>query len=55
MVTTISGTITGFGSVIIDGVKYGEGSAEVRNEVDPSRLDAATAADLKLGQRVEAK
>ena len=55
VVTTISGTITGFGSVIIDGVKYGEGSAEVRNEVDPSRLDAATAADLKLGQRVEAK
>ena len=55
VVTNISGTITGFGSVIIDGVKYGEGSAEVRNEVDPNSPDLATAADLKLGQRIEAK
>lgn len=50
----VSGTITGFGSVIIDGVRYGDGRARVAIDTDPAAPKSATLADLKLGMQVEA-
>jgi len=48
-----SGTITGFGSVIVDGVRYDDASATVKVEDDASRPDPASVTDLKLGMQVE--
>lgn len=48
-----SGTITGFGSVIVDGVTYEDADAVVKVETDPSQPASATTADLKLGMQVE--
>jgi hypothetical protein len=43
------GTVTGFGSVIVDGVAYGESDAAV---VSGNETGALNNADLRLGQRV---
>ena len=48
-----SGTITGFGSVIVDGVTYEDTNAVVKVETDASQPSSATTADLKLGMQVE--
>jgi len=48
-----SGTITGFGSVIVDGVTYGDADAVVKVETDAAQPTSATTADLKLGMQVE--
>jgi hypothetical protein len=52
--TVVSGTVTGFGSVIIDGVEYPEGSVSVARDVDPRGETATTMAGVKVGQQVEA-
>src|SRR6185295_6785571 len=51
----VSGTITGFGSVIIDGVHYDDSTTTVAIDTDPAAPSAGTLSDLKLGMRVEAK
>jgi hypothetical protein len=45
-----SGTVTGFGSVIVDGTAYDDGAASVSAESAEGRPDAAT---LRLGHRIE--
>lgn len=52
--TVVSGTVTGFGSVIIDGVRYPEGDVTVAHDVDGRSEAAATMASVKVGQQVEA-
>ncbi|HQR69675.1 MAG TPA: DUF5666 domain-containing protein [Burkholderiaceae bacterium] len=53
---TVSGTVTGFASsVAVDGVDYSAAAnATVALDVDPRAETAATMADVKLGQQVEA-
>lgn len=51
----VSGTITGFGSVIIDGVKYDDTQISVSTDTNPAAPTAAALSDLKLGMRVEGK
>jgi hypothetical protein len=53
-VTVVSGTVTGFGSVIIDGVRYVEGALTVAHDVDGRSEAAGTLASVKVGQQVEA-
>ena len=48
----VSGTITGFGSVIVDQVEYDNSVATVVRDDDPSAPALATLAALKLGQQV---
>ncbi len=51
---TAIGSITGFGSIIVDGVKYDDSKAVVT--VDEKGADiAATTASLKIGMQVEVK
>lgn len=53
--TVVSGTITGFGSVIIDGVRYPEADGTtVAQDVDGRSEAAVTMASVKVGQQVEA-
>ncbi len=53
--TVVSGTVTGFGGVVIDGVTYSEANATVALDINPAAETAATMADVKLGQQVEAQ
>ncbi|MEI7445628.1 MAG: DUF5666 domain-containing protein [Burkholderiales bacterium] len=48
-----AGTITGFGSVIVDGVKFDDSSATVKIERDAASPQSASLGELKLGMRVE--
>jgi len=50
---TASGTITGFGSVIVDGVRYDDSSARIKIEDDSSSPGTGSLTDLKLGMQVE--
>ena len=58
-VTNVAGTVTGFASVLVDGVEYaeasnGSGATTVAKEIDPSNpATSTTVADLQLGQNVE--
>ncbi len=47
------GTVTGFGSVIIDGVTLDDSSASFKVEQDPSLSSTGTSNDIKLGMKVE--
>jgi hypothetical protein len=51
--STVSGTITGFGSVIIDGKKYDDSATSVSIGNDPKVPEAGSLTDLKLGMHVE--
>ncbi len=53
--TVVSGTVTGFGGVVIDGVTYSESTATVALDINPAAETPATMADVKLGQQVEAQ
>ncbi|HUL64072.1 MAG TPA: DUF5666 domain-containing protein [Burkholderiaceae bacterium] len=53
--TVVAGRITGLGGVTVDGVTYGDTATTVAMDVDPRAETAATTADLKVGQQVEAK
>ena len=48
-----SGTVTGFGSVIVEGVKYDDDQAKVTLEHDASAPKSGSLADVKLGMQVE--
>jgi Domain of unknown function (DUF5666) len=48
-----SGNITGFGSVIVEGVKYDDSAVKVSFEIDSSAPIAAAVSDLRLGMKVE--
>jgi hypothetical protein len=48
--STVSGTITGFGSLIVDGVRIDNSAAAAGKEHDDGTVEAA---ELKLGQHVE--
>jgi hypothetical protein len=50
-----TGTITGFGSVIVDGVKYDDSAATVKVEDDASSPRSVALSELKLGMQVEVK
>lgn len=52
-VQRLSGTITGFGSVIIDGVRFDDRKAAVGIDGSAGPGSAGTLADLKLGMHVE--
>ena len=49
------GSITGFGSIIVNGVKYDDSSTTVSLDSDTEKSVAQTTADLKLGMQVELK
>ncbi len=51
---TVTGTVTGFGSVIIDGTRFDDGTASVKVDTNPSELAAGSLPDVKLGMHVEA-
>jgi hypothetical protein len=51
--TAVSGTITGFGSVIVDGVAYEDTAATVSDDTDPAKPVAAALTDLSLGEHVD--
>jgi hypothetical protein len=46
------GTVTGFGSVIVEGMRYDDSSAQVSVEDNPASPRTALASDLKLGMQV---
>ncbi|RPH44992.1 MAG: hypothetical protein EHM87_08305, partial [Burkholderiales bacterium] len=50
-----AGTITGFGSVIVDGVRYDDAGATVKSEDDAASPRTVSLSDLKLGMQVEVK
>jgi hypothetical protein len=50
-----TGTITGFGSVIVDGVRYDDSGAAVKVEDDSAAPRSASLSDLKLGMQVEVR
>ena len=49
------GSITGFGSIIVNGVKYDDSTTTVSVDSDTEKSVARTTADLKLGMQVELK
>lgn len=51
--TVSQGTVTGFGSVIVDGDRISDTSATVETVGDGGLARAGKSADVKLGQRVE--
>ncbi len=53
--SVVQGTITGFGSVIIDGTRYDDSAAKVAFNLDPNSATPGTLADLKIGQRIDAR
>lgn len=48
-----SGFVTGFGSVVVDGVHYEDNTASVSREGDDGNATAARQSDLRVGQRVD--
>jgi hypothetical protein len=46
------GAVTGFGSVIIEGVKYEDDAALVKLDIDPTQATLGSLKDIKLGMRV---
>jgi hypothetical protein len=51
----VTGTITGFGSVIVDGVKYDDSVTAVSVDQGASAPSTGSLSDLKLGMNVDAK
>jgi Domain of unknown function (DUF5666) len=49
------GAVTGFGSVIIEGVKYEDDVAVVKLDVDPTQASTGALKDIKLGMRLAVK
>jgi hypothetical protein len=47
------GTVTGFGSVIVDGNTLDDSNASFKVEQDPSAISTGTSNDIKLGMKVE--
>jgi len=53
--SVVEGTITGFGSVVIDGQRIPDAGAKVSFADDPQKLKVATLGDLHTGMRVHAE
>ena len=53
-IASVDGTITGFGSVVIDGVRYDDNAAKVAFANHPELQTAGTLGDLHTGMRVQA-
>jgi Domain of unknown function (DUF5666) len=51
----VAGTVTGFGSVIVEGVRYDDSTAKVQFEYDPAAPKFAPVSDLKLGMQLVVK
>jgi Domain of unknown function (DUF5666) len=51
----VAGTVTGFGSVIVEGVRYDDSTAKVQIEYDPAAPKAAPVSDIKLGMQLIVK
>lgn len=51
----VAGTVTGFGSVIVEGVRYDDSAAKVQIEYDPAAPKSAPVTDLKLGMQLIVK
>jgi hypothetical protein len=51
----VAGTVTGFGSVIVEGVRYDDSAAKVQIEYDPAAPKSAPVSDLKLGMQLIVK
>lgn len=51
--TVASGRVTGFGSIIVDGVRYDDSHARVQTELDSSSPRASPVSDVRLGMQVE--
>jgi Domain of unknown function (DUF5666) len=51
----VAGTVTGFGSVIVEGVRYDDSTAKVQLEYDPAAPKAAPVSDIKLGMQLIVK
>jgi Domain of unknown function (DUF5666) len=49
-----SGTVSGFGSVIIEGNKYDDSIAAIEDDSDPSTVKSVPLANVKLGMQVRA-
>jgi hypothetical protein len=47
------GTVTGFGSIIVDGVRYDDKNVSVSLDTESGAPDAGTSVEVKLGQHVE--
>jgi Domain of unknown function (DUF5666) len=52
---SVTGTVTGFGSIIIDGVRYDDSQAKVSVDMGDAQGRAAALGDVKLGMSVDAK
>ena len=52
---SVQGTVTGFASVIIDGVEYDDSAASVQVERNPAVPVGAALGDLRIGMRVAAR
>jgi Domain of unknown function (DUF5666) len=51
----VAGTVTGFGSVIVEGVRYDDSVAKVQFEYDPAAPKSSPVSDLKLGMQLIVK
>jgi hypothetical protein len=52
--TGVSGTVTGFASLVVDGVEYDASKATVSKEVDPSSpATGMTTADVQIGHHID--
>ena len=47
------GTVTGFGSIIVDGVRYDDKNVRVNRDTESGAPDASASVEVKLGQHVE--
>ena len=52
-VGAVSGSITGFGSVFVDGAEYDDTAATVSDDTDPAKPVASTLDALAIGQSVD--
>ena len=52
-VGAVSGSITGFGSVFVDGAEYDDTAATVSDDTDPANPVASTLDALAIGQSVD--
>jgi hypothetical protein len=50
---TVGGTVSGFGSIIVNGTRYDDAQATVQIDVQPGTPTPATRGDIRLGMQVD--
>lgn len=50
---TQTGSVSGFGSVIVEGIRYDDSAARYSVDIDPATPRSGTASDARLGMQVE--